>query len=236
MDCQMPVMDGFQATRMIRQLEDEHEPRDAQLRQRTPIIALTANAMEGDRQRCIAAGFDDYLAKPFREFELEAVLTRWVHAVQQDDKRSAAQRVPFSGAAHLESGMLVFATANKKEFPIFDASVLEQLQLKLPGSQETLAQKTVHMYLKTTPKLLQDMSNAVEMQDQNHLRLTAHTLKSSSAIVGAVALSELAKQLELALREQKILDAKAAMERMLDCFERTRKTLEQHLGQENLPV
>jgi len=76
MDCQMPVMDGFVATQRIR----EHERR--QHRPRMPIIALTANAYDADRERCLAAGMDDHLAKPFREEELLALLRRWLPAAQ----------------------------------------------------------------------------------------------------------------------------------------------------------
>jgi CheY-like chemotaxis protein len=71
MDCQMPTVDGFQATREIRERESG--------RRRVPIVALTANSMVGDRERCLAAGMDDYLAKPFVSADLVAVLGRWVH-------------------------------------------------------------------------------------------------------------------------------------------------------------
>jgi len=69
MDCQMPGMDGYEATGHIRELEGSGR--------RTPIIAMTANAMEGDRQRCFDAGMDDYIAKPFRPDDLARVLRRW---------------------------------------------------------------------------------------------------------------------------------------------------------------
>ena len=69
MDCQMPEIDGYQATQRIRERETG---------ERVPIVALTAHAMKGDREKCIAAGMDDYIAKPYREETLDAVLTSWL--------------------------------------------------------------------------------------------------------------------------------------------------------------
>ena len=76
MDCQMPDMDGLEATRRIR--EREARGKDDATRRRTPVVALTANAMPGDRENCLGAGMDDYLSKPIRQQELDAALERWL--------------------------------------------------------------------------------------------------------------------------------------------------------------
>ena len=82
MDCQMPVMDGFEATRIIREREGTSR--------HTHIVAVTANAMEGDRERCLAAGMDDYLAKPFRAGDLRRVLSKWLPSAAVEDDAAAA--------------------------------------------------------------------------------------------------------------------------------------------------
>ncbi len=104
MDCQMPGMDGFEATVAIRAREAELNADLVRIGlppRRTPIIALTANAMDGDRERCLAAGMDDYLAKPFKNEQLDAVLRRWVK--RRDEQRAGGGQEPALAALRLTS-------------------------------------------------------------------------------------------------------------------------------------
>jgi CheY-like chemotaxis protein len=79
MDCQMPEMDGYEATAELRRREGNGR--------HIPVIAMTANAMEGDRERCFAAGMDDYVSKPMRPSDLAQTLARWISAPVDDDER-----------------------------------------------------------------------------------------------------------------------------------------------------
>jgi len=181
MDCQMPVMDGYQATATIRE-------RQAGATKRLPIVALTANAMEGDRGQCLAAGMDDYLAKPYTRTQLQQVLGRWL---QPDGLQPNTAEV----AARSEVSVVTTPAAAARVASI-NMKFLNQLLELDPSGGMGLARQIQQIYLDSTGKLVSQIEQAIATGDAEALRFAAHSLKSSSANVGAETLSGLFKQLE----------------------------------------
>jgi TMAO reductase system sensor TorS len=180
MDCQMPEMDGFEATAKIREKQ-----RDGLLRASLPIVALTANAVEGDRERCLEAGMDDYLSKPFTGDQLAAVLRRWLPA---NDAAPAPGTVasplpPRQGVAAVGVGLV-------------NPQALDVIRNLVGTSGALLVKRVIGAYLARAPEDVAQMRRAVAAADADALRKVAHLLKSSSANVGAEQLASLCQQLE----------------------------------------
>ncbi|MCM8638235.1 ATP-binding protein [Accumulibacter sp.] len=189
MDCQMPLMDGYTASRVIR--SDEQ----AGGRTAVPIIALTANALAGDREQCLAAGMDDHVAKPVTREQLAAALRRHLR--------------PPAAAAATTATTAVMPVTNENEPArhgerraalIFDASVVQSLPMVADGSNPGFAERVLALFDRNTRQMLDEIDVASQQGDLPTLQRAAHTLKSSSATVGALALAEQARQLEMLLR------------------------------------
>jgi CheY-like chemotaxis protein len=163
MDVQMPELDGFEATAQIRSRERGDE--------RVPIIAITASAMEGDRERCLAAGMDDYMAKPLRPDQLDAVLERWLGGGEPQ-----AQPVAADGD---RNGLV-------------DAGRVRRFRDDYPE----IVDRLVALFADSTPPLLEQLSNAVHASDEETVRRLAHKLKGSCQNVGAIRMATLCRQLE----------------------------------------
>jgi two-component system, sensor histidine kinase and response regulator len=174
MDCEMPEMDGFEATAAIRQRESSQGAA-----RRVPIVALTAGAVEGDRDKCLAAGMDDYLSKPFSLADLERTLTRWLPDVPS---------TPQSGEKHI------------------DPRVIEGM-LVMGGGGRDLLQRLIRIYLTDSPQRLAAIREGFANADAAAVARAAHSFKSSSANLGAAALAELCKRLERHCRAGSTEDA-----------------------------
>ena len=243
MDCQMPVMDGYTATRRWR----EHEAATGV--RRLPIVAMTANAMAGDRQKCLDSGMDDYLAKPVTRGELERCLFHW-H--QLSSQHNSAETAPPPAAAAKPAAALpsptatLEAAANRPAIttnpfvtspaappkpaapppaeplpPVLDAEVLEELRSILGNEVDRL----IEVFLDDTPRLIAALETAATGPDYDMLRNASHTLKSSSANLGAMSLSNAAKKLELGIRTQTLERPAVAVALIANEFARARQAL-----------
>ncbi|WP_246109231.1 hybrid sensor histidine kinase/response regulator [Vulcaniibacterium gelatinicum] len=255
MDCQMPVLDGYTATRRWR----EYEAADG-TGAHLPIVAMTANAMAGDRQRCLDAGMDDYLSKPVTRGQLESCLHRWLNGRARTARPAAAAEplspaaaeplVPWSAGlapsppsplppeppmsrppptpvappASLAPDPLPAASASGE--PVLDPEVLGELYAVV-GDE---AARIVRVFLEDAPRLLAALERAAAGPDFEALREAAHSLKSSSANLGAMALSAAAKRVELGARMQTLDRPAVAVALVADEFERARTALELRVG------
>ena len=246
MDCQMPVMDGYTATRRWR----EHEAATGV--RRLPIVAMTANAMAGDRQKCLDSGMDDYLAKPVTRGELERCLFHWHQLSSQHSSADTAAppaaaaitpaAAPPSPTATLEAAanrpaittnpFVPSPTAPPKPPtpppppaeplpPVLDAEVLEELRSILGNEVDRL----IEVFLDDTPRLIAALETAATGPDYDMLRNASHTLKSSSANLGAMSLSNAAKKLELGIRTQTLERPAVAVALISNEFARARQAL-----------
>ncbi|MET0891704.1 MAG: ATP-binding protein [Stenotrophomonas maltophilia] len=186
MDCQMPVLDGYAATRRWR----AHEA--AQRMARLPIVAMTANAMAGDRERCLQAGMDDYLSKPINRETLQAVLARWGRAMADDAMADDTARVPPPPAPQGADASAPPPARDASPAPVLDQEVLDEL-LEVIGPDTV---RIIGVFLDDTPPLIRQLQDASVAADLDQLRALAHSLKSASANVGAMALSAAAWRIE----------------------------------------
>jgi CheY-like chemotaxis protein len=283
MDCQMPVMDGYTATRRWR--ESEALAADGR---HLPIVAMTANAMAGDRQKCLDAGMDDYLPKPVTRSELERCLHHWwnpqvaaletmedLEAIESAETGSGDTEEPVDGAADLLAetqtavpGAAPLAAAPASPLattvaasaspsfptdppakpaapsttlaavfqvdppgplssrvpppPLIDQEVLDELRSMLGGEVDRL----IDVFLEDTPRLVSALETAASSgPDYVALRDAAHSLKSSSANLGAMSLSAAAKRIEMGARQQSLDRPAVAVALVAHEFQRARQQL-----------
>jgi PAS domain S-box-containing protein len=199
MDCGLPEMDGYEATRRIR--DGGAGTRNPLI----PIIAITADAMSGDRDKCLGAGMSDYVAKPVEVRKLGDMLEKWLEATSASPVNAPPDRIP----AELEP---VF---NPKEF-----------LARLMGDQD-LASKVVAAFLEDAPRQLRALQGMIEKGDAEGAQRQAHTLKGAAATLSAEALRALCYEAQEAAATKDLNRASVLLPRMQEQFERLKTTLQQ---------
>jgi signal transduction histidine kinase/DNA-binding response OmpR family regulator len=203
MDCLMPEMDGYEATAKIRERERLEERA-----RRVPIVALTANALPGDRDDCLAAGMDDYLAKPFTLEQLEEAIARWLpksgaRAVRSDEGIDAQ---PDSGEPKPVSSAVDSHRLNPE--------ALERIRTLQRRDTPDLVGRVVSLFLTESDELLSDLERGLRDGRAEVVQSAAHRLKSSAANVGAEPLAESCRDLESAARSDRLEPGSATLDRI----------------------
>jgi len=224
MDVQMPNMDGLAATRLIRRRERE------QGLARVAIVAMTANAMPGDRENCLDAGMDDYMAKPIKPADLRSMLRHWLPmcAACSGEGRTAGDGAKAQPAARQPQVPRVEPGQQPGGAPVPEQELLDpEVLAELFETMEEDALALLQQYLDNTRDLLKEIDRAVGEGDAGALVLPAHSLKSSSANVGATQVSSLARRLELMGRENNMGEAPACWKNLQVAYSRAKKSLEE---------
>ncbi len=198
MDVQMPEMDGLETTKQICcAWQKEKRPR---------IIAMTANAMSGDRDQCLKAGMDDYLSKPIRKEDLH-------NALERCEKKSTDQTV-------------VLKPNNYYQIKTFDAAIFESLEEYSPDGADEIIAELISIFMEETPKGLDALQKAVRENDLKKTETAAHALKGSCASIGVVRTAALCSELEQSAFQGTLLGAENLVEEVETELKRAFEVLE----------
>jgi CheY-like chemotaxis protein/HPt (histidine-containing phosphotransfer) domain-containing protein len=204
MDVQMPVMDGFEATRQIR------NPQSAIRNHKIPIIAMTAHAMKGDRERCLEAGMDDYVPKPISPQALASAIENWLDRAQEQPPAVP----PPVGETQLSEGP-----------PVFDRQALKD---RLMGDDE-LVKEIIAGFLEDVPKQIRRLREHVGQGQAGLAGSQAHTIKGAAANVGGMALGAVASAVEKAGNKGRLEEIAALMPELERQFDRLKEAMEKEI-------
>lgn len=186
MDCQMPEMDGYETTRLIR--EQKHNVINPQV----PIVAITANAMKGDREKCLDAGMNDYMAKPVSNFEFSQLLEKYL------GEKPSCTPAPATVTTNKTPNDMM-----SNENAIFqEKEMLERLK-----EDKGVASIIIANFLDDIPQQIASLRTAIAERDEEKAFLTAHTIKGAALLVGGKALSKAAEKVEIVAKSGKLYKA-----------------------------
>lgn len=223
MDCHMPGMDGYVTTGAIREMENKNRRNGGA--SRVPIVALTGYSTEEDREECLQAGMDDYLSKPFTIVHIKSVLDRWLVVRPAENREERGEQ---DSSCMEEQKEMVKGPNRQEEPPPIDRNALDIIASLQPPGSENILRKVILLYLNSSCALMKSVREAVEGTDFDALHRAAHTLKSSSASLGALAFSGMCKDLDVMGRDKTLVGAKDHLSALEHEYERVRDSLERH--------
>jgi len=208
MDIQMPEMDGLEATRRIR------DPRFPTKNPEVPIIAMTAHAIRGDRETCLAAGMNDYLTKPVDPRRFRAALAQWLPLPRPRSAPEAPRNPPKAPAPPEEPD-------DKPDAVVWNRyAMLDRLM-----GNEVMAERLRKMYLREMPDRMIELASALKSGDGAAATDLAHSLKGASAQMGAERVEALARAIEAAAADGDLSGASAKMEELAKAFSAVRRAM-----------
>jgi len=209
MDCQMPEMDGYEATRQIRMGKAGAQNTDI------PIIAMTANAMQGDREKCLQAGMSDYLSKPIESEQLLGKLQQWL-----TDDATPLKSEKISAVENLPAQQKTNSVA-----PVWDLeSVLERLMGK-----KDLLKTLLEVFFDESPERLFSLQQAIDANDSEQVRFFAHTIKGVAANLSGLRLQQQAALMEAAAKEENMQQIIELMPELVEFSEQLKQRFEQYI-------
>jgi len=203
MDCQMPILDGYETSQRIRNLEADRDKSTKDKSTKTIIIALTANAMKEDRDRCLAAGMDDYLSKPIRKEDLGNKLVFWNEILAKREPKILTES-PSSKSliSQVEIDNSLAQDHHEGSELEIDWQYLEQMC----GGNAEFQQELIGAFLETIPEHLEALKIAISQQIYVQIEREAHFIKGSSAAIGIIGIAKIADQLESQGKNQQLSD------------------------------
>lgn len=201
MDCQMPEMDGFESTQRIRDLENQ-EKRDT-----ATIVALTANAMKGDREKCIAAGMNDYLSKPLKEQELESILRKWLGYKKIDEKEIESDNSDLSDVPYTVS--------------VIDSDTIDKLKKVTKDKFPSL----IAIFLSNGTELMNSIEAGIKNSDIDEITRSTHALRSTTGQIGALSLQKIVSDIETRSKNKNMHELAVLFDAAKDIWQKVLKEL-----------